>query len=93
MRLKVLLIFVLLLTSTAALAQNYNIPNLTAEEVKQQIDQPGQVLLVDARTEKEYRQAHIPTAVNIPPEQFSSIEKHLPQNRNLPIIFYCRGYS
>ena len=93
MRIKILLIVALLLTSVTALAQNYNIPNLTVDEVKKQIDQPGKMLLVDTRPEKEYRQAHILTAVNIPPKQFTSIEKHLPQDKSLPIIFYCRGYS
>ena len=93
MRIKIFLIIALLLTAVGAWAQNYNIPNLTVDEVKEQIDQPGQVLLVDSRTEEEYRQAHIVTAINIPPEKFTSIGKHLPQNKNLPIIFYCRGYS
>jgi len=93
MRIKILLIVVLLLTSTAAWAQNEPIENLTAEQVKELINQPGKVLLVDSRTEEEYRQAHIRTAVNIPPQQFASIGKHLPQDKNLPIIFYCRGYS
>jgi len=93
MRIKILLIVALLLTSVTAWAQNYNIPNLTVDEVKKQIDQPGKVLLVDTRTEEEYRQAHILTAVNIPPSQFTSIGKHLPQDKSLPIIFYCRGFS
>ena len=93
MRIKILLIVALLLTSVTAWAQNYNIPDLTAEEVKKRIDQPGKVLLVDTRTEEEYRQAHIRTAVNIPPLQFESIKNHLPQDKNMPIIFYCRGYS
>jgi len=93
MRIKIFLIVALLLASTAAWAQNEPIKNLSAEQVKEMIEQPGNALLVDARTEKEYRQAHIRTAVNIPPEQFASIGKHLPQDKNLPIIFYCRGYS
>ena len=93
MRIKIFFIVALLLTSVTALAQNYNIPNLTVDEVKKQIDQPGKVLLVDTRTEEEYRQAHILTAVNIPPSQFTSIGKHLPQDKSLSIIFYCRGYS
>ena len=93
MRIKIFFIVALLLTSVTALAQNYNITNLTVDEVKKQIDQPGKVLLVDTRTEEEYRQAHILTAVNIPPSQFTSIGKHLPQDKSLPIIFYCRGFS
>jgi len=93
MRIKILLIVAMLLTSVTALAQNYNIPNLTVDEVKKQLDQPEKVLLVDTRTEEEYRLAHIRNAVNIPPPQFESIKNHLPQDKNMPIIFYCRGYS
>ena len=33
------------------------------------------------------------SAFNIPPEQFTTIGKHLPPDKSLPIIFYCRGYS
>jgi rhodanese-related sulfurtransferase len=81
----------LLLVSITAWAQNAN--NLTAEEVKKRIEQPAKVLLVDVRTSQEYRQGHIPTAINIPPPQISSIQNHLPPEKSLPIIFYCRGYS
>jgi phage shock protein E len=91
MRIRIFLIVALLLTSAAAWAQNSNFNNLTAEEVKKRIDQ--KVLIVDARTEKEYRQAHIPTAINIPPSQYTLIRKYLPQDKSLPIIFYCRGNS
>jgi rhodanese-related sulfurtransferase len=93
MRLKIFLIVALLLTPSAVWAQNYNFTNLTAEEVKKRIEQPENVLIVDARPEKEYRQGHIPTAINISPPQFISIGDHLPQEKTLPIIFYCRGYS
>jgi rhodanese-related sulfurtransferase len=92
MRIKVFLIVALLLASTAAWAQNVPIGNLSAKQIKELIDQPGKVLLVDTRTEEEYRQAHILTAVNVPPEQFTSIGKYLPKDKSLPIIFYCRGY-
>ena len=93
MRIKIFLIVALLLTSVSAWAQSSNFTDLTAEEVKQRTDQPGKVLLVDARTAKEYMKAHIPTAINIPPSQFKSIPNHLPQDKAMPIIFYCRGYS
>jgi len=91
MRIRIFLIIALLLTSAAAWAQNSNFNNLTAEDVKKRIEQ--KVLIVDARTEKEYRQSHIPTAINIPPSQYTLIQNHLPQDKSLPIIFYCRGYS
>jgi phage shock protein E len=93
MRIRILLTVALLLISTVAWAQNINFNNLTAEQVKNLIEQPGKVLVVDARTEEEYKQGHIPTAINIPPSNFTSIENYLPQDKNLTVIFYCRGYS
>jgi phage shock protein E len=93
MRIKIFFIIALLLTSAAAWAQNYNFPNLTADDVAKHIVQSEKLLVVDARTEEEYRQGHIPNAVNIPPSQFKFIRNHLPQDKSLPIIFYCRGYS
>ena len=93
MRLRIFLIAALLLTAAVAWAQNYNFVNLTAEEVKKRIDQPEKVVVVDVRPAKEYSQGHIPTAINIPPPQYNFMVKHLPQDKTLPIIFYCRGYS
>ena len=93
MRIKILFTVALLLISTTALAQNYNFPNLTGQEVKKRIEQPMKILVVDARTEAEYKQGHIPTAINIAPPQFASIGKYLPQDKSIPIVFYCRGYS
>ena len=93
MRIKVFLIVSLLLASIAACAQSSDFPDLTADEVKKSIDQPGKMLIVDVRTEKEYRQAHISTAINIPSWQFKSIRNLLPQDKAIPIIFYFRGYT
>ena len=93
MRIKNFLIVALMLISTAAWAQNNNFNNLAAKQVKNLIEQPGKVLVVDARTEQEYKQGHIPTAINIPPSNFTSIGNYLPQDKNSTVIFYCRGYK
>jgi len=93
MRLKIFILVALLLPSTVVWAQNYNFPNLTADDAAKFIVQSENELVVDARTEEEYRQGHIPNAVNIPPSEFKSIGNHLPKDKSLPIIFYCRGYS
>jgi rhodanese-related sulfurtransferase len=93
MRIRIFLVVALLLTSAIAWAQDFNFTNLTAEEVIKRIVQSEKLLVVDARTAEEYRQGHIPNAVNIPPSQFKFIRNHLPQDKSLPILFYCRGYS
>ena len=93
MRIRIFIIVALLLTSAVTWAQNYNFPNLTADDVAKRIVQSEKLLVVDARTEEEYKQGHIPNAINIPPSQFKFIRNYLPQDKSLPIIFYCRGYS
>ncbi|MDO3376832.1 rhodanese-like domain-containing protein [Geoalkalibacter halelectricus] len=86
-----LVLIALLLAAPNIWAQN--IPNLPAGEVKNLLDQKQHVLIVDTRTTEEYARGHLPTAINIPPQQFSAIQIHLPQDRSIPLIFYCRGYT
>ena len=57
------------------------------EVITKRIDQPGNILIVDTRPEKEYRQAHIPTAINIPSSQFKSIRNLLPQDKVMSYNF------
>lgn len=69
------------------------ISDLTAEELQQRLNQPRKVVVVDTRTEQEYRQGHISGAINIPSSQFEQIAAHLPDNLETPVVFYCRGFD
>ena len=80
----------LLLLATTAGARGW-IGDLTSEELKQRMDQPRKIAVVDTRTEQEYRQGHISGAINIPSHQFERIAEHLPENKSTPVAFYCRG--
>ena len=57
MRIRVFLTVALLLISTGAWAQNINFKNLTAEQVKNLIEQPGKVLLWMPVLKKNIRRA------------------------------------
>ncbi len=49
----------------------------------------GSVMVIDVRPADEYRQGHLPGAINIPP---GAIDDHVPQlQRDVPIVAYCRG--
>ena len=48
---------------------------------------PGAVLL-DVRTEDEYRTGHIPGGINIPVERMADIEKNV-DDRDTPVFIYC----
>lgn len=61
-------------------------------ELKRLIDQDlREFVLVDARNPEEYKEAHIPGAINIPEKNFSRFTGILPANKNSMLIFYCNG--
>jgi rhodanese-related sulfurtransferase len=48
-------------------------------------------LLVDSRNPEEYREAHIPGAVNIPQKKMEVFWGLFPADKGAQIIFYCNG--
>ncbi|MBI5074028.1 MAG: rhodanese-like domain-containing protein [Nitrospirae bacterium] len=83
------LLGLLMLVSSAAAAETFK--TVTADELKKMIDSGKQITVVDTRTEEEFRQGHLPKAVNIPPEKVNNIGDLLPKAKNRPVVFYCRG--
>jgi rhodanese-related sulfurtransferase len=61
---------------------------LKPAELKQVIDSgANDFVIVDVRDESEYREGHIPTAINIPVETFAAKSEVLPKEKK--IIVYC----
>jgi predicted sulfurtransferase len=86
----------LLFTVGMAIAQSHEVRVLRADEVKSRLDQKQEILVVDVRTAEEYTRAHISGAVNISSpatRQFRDIARLLPEDREMFLVFYCRGYS
>jgi rhodanese-related sulfurtransferase len=59
---------------------------IRTNDIKKYIGKPD-VLIIDLRDQKEYEEAHIPTAVNLPYEELE--EKKDKLSRNKLLIFYC----
>lgn len=89
MKKKIALILGFLFIFAHAYAQDFR--NITANELKSMLDKKSKVVVVDARTAEEYRHGHIPTAVNIPPDQLHMTSAKLPKDKKHLIVFYCRG--
>ncbi|MCX5814001.1 MAG: rhodanese-like domain-containing protein [Proteobacteria bacterium] len=64
---------------------------IQAEELKKMMDEKVPFLLVDNRSEYEYRDVRIPGAINIPQERFRFLDRLLPKDKTFTIVFYCRG--
>jgi rhodanese-related sulfurtransferase len=67
------------------------VAQVTAGHVQAWAGPKGIALLVDARSPSEYREAHLPGAINLPPERVRAEAARLPADRSAPVIFYCRG--
>jgi len=80
-----------LLLSCATGVPSRPVEDVSADQLKRLIDQKAVFMLVDTRTEYEYRKSHIPTAVSIPPEKFDELAVLLPKEKDIHLVFYCRG--
>jgi hypothetical protein len=65
--------------------------NLTPEQLKSLIDRNAPIVLVDTRTEYEFRKGRIPGAILVSPDKFGSLGATLPPDKSAHLIFYCRG--
>lgn len=78
------------LHAAAAIASGYGIIDHVG--MKELVDSDNHsFMLVDARNPEEYRESHIPGAINIPQKKFDSLVGLLPSDKNMMLIFYCNG--
>lgn len=51
-------------------------------------------VIIDSRpTKPKYIQGHIPGALSIPDKDYDKLKGILPIDKNIPLIFYCGGYT
>jgi predicted sulfurtransferase len=87
------LLLLLVMSLAIASCDPTGIRNITSEELKKMIDGGERFLLVDTRSDFEFRRGTIQGAINIPQEKFDVIEGLLPKNKDVLIVFFCRGYG
>ena len=61
---------------------------ISTKNLKSKLDQK-QVTVVETLAPERYREAHIPGAVNIPPERIKELAPQLLPNKDAEIITYC----
>ena len=63
---------------------------ITAADAKDMMDNED-VTIVDVRTLQEYKEGHVPGAVNIPNEEIADTEPELLSEKEDKILVYCRS--
>ena len=65
--------------------------NITAEEAKQIMDTEEGYIILDARTQEEYDEGHIPGAIVISHEEITEKAEEVLTDKNQLILVYCRS--
>jgi len=59
------------------------------DELKQKIDRKDDFLLVETLAAATYHHAHLPGAINLPPEKVSELAPALLPDKHAEIVVYC----
>lgn len=65
---------------------------VSGEELKKLLDNRAQFFLVDSRIGQEFKDGHIPRAINVVDKDMEIHKAKFPADKSHPIIFYCNGY-
>jgi rhodanese-related sulfurtransferase len=62
---------------------------VSTEDLKAKLDGNKGVKLIETLAPERYQEAHIPGAVNIPPEKIKELAPQLLPSKNVEIVTYC----
>ncbi len=65
------------------------VATITLEELRQKIDRGDQFLLVETLPEIAFHHAHLPGAINLPPDRVTELASALLPDKNAEIVVYC----
>lgn len=65
--------------------------NITAQQAKEIMDSQDGYVILDARTQEEYDESHIPGAVLIPYDEIIEKAENILTDKNQLILVYCRS--
>jgi rhodanese-related sulfurtransferase len=62
---------------------------ISTEDLKAKLDRRDPVKVVETLAPERYGEAHIPGALNIPPEKIKELAPQLLPNKDAEIVTYC----
>ena len=62
---------------------------ISRDELRQKIDRKDDFFLVETLPATAYHHAHLPGAINLPPDQVTSDAAKLIPNKSADIVVYC----
>jgi len=62
---------------------------ISTKELKAKLDRKENVTMIETLAAERFREAHIPGALNIPPEKIKELAPQLLPGKNAEIVTYC----
>jgi len=62
---------------------------ISTKELKAKLDRKENVTVIETLAAERFREAHIPGALNIPPEKIKELAPQLLPGKNAEIVTYC----
>ncbi|HEX3352962.1 MAG TPA: rhodanese-like domain-containing protein [Terriglobales bacterium] len=62
---------------------------ISTKDLKSKLDQKQGITIVETLAPERYREAHLPGALNIPPERIKELAPQLLPHKNADIVTYC----
>jgi len=62
---------------------------ISTEHLKAKLDRKESIKVVETLAPERYREAHLPGALNIPPDKIKELASQVLPNKNAEIVTYC----
>jgi rhodanese-related sulfurtransferase len=62
---------------------------ISREDLKAKIDRGDDFVLVETLSEEQYQHAHLPDAVNLPPDRVRELASEVLPNKEADVVVYC----
>jgi len=63
--------------------------SISTKDLKGKLDRNESIKVVETLAPERYREAHIPGALNIPPDKIKELAPQVLPNKNAEIVTYC----
>ena len=70
-------------------SQEYSVQTISRDDLKRKIDGKDDFLLVETLPTVAYEHAHLPGAINLPPDQVRQLAPQLLPDKGAQIVVYC----
>jgi rhodanese-related sulfurtransferase len=64
-------------------------PTISTGDLKAKLDRKDPIKVVETLAPERYREAHLPGALNIPPDKIKELAPQLLPNKDAEIVTYC----